>query len=154
MSIFIDITGSHFGRLTVLRRSKTRARNRQAMWVCRCNCGKTITVRGDGLRTQHTLSCGCLRIDRITRHGEARSVEYMCWFNMHLRCSDPAIHNFHRYGGRGIKVCKRWFDFKNFLSDMGRRPNGMTLDRINNHGNYEPSNCRWATPKQQAYNRG
>jgi hypothetical protein len=82
------------------------------------------------------------------------TIEHRAWARIRRRCNSPSYHNYPRYGGRGIKVCARWDNFENFLADMGPRPDGMTLDRINNDGDYEPSNCRWATMKQQNMNRG
>lgn len=91
------------------------------------------------------------------KHGHAiagqQSLTYRCWTGMRQRCTNPNSHRFLLYGGRGIKVCQRWDSFENFLADMGEKPDGLSLDRINNDGNYEPSNCRWATRKEQAQNR-
>jgi hypothetical protein len=94
------------------------------------------------------------RVSRNKQHGLTDTIEHRTWARIRRRCNSPSYHNYPRYGGRGISVCARWDDFANFLADMGARPEGMTLDRIDNDGNYEPSNCRWATPTQQSRNRG
>jgi hypothetical protein len=144
----VDVTGKVFGALTVLRFVGVR---RQAMWLCRCECGKEVTVAGYHLRSGHTTSCGCTR--NVT-HGETGSPEYRTWAEIKQRCYNPKTRYFHLYGGRGIGMCVRWFDsFEEFLSDMGRKPSPKhSVDRINNDGDYEPANCRWATKMEQSHN--
>lgn len=160
MPAFKDITGQRFGRLVIIRRYDYLKPNWR--WLCKCDCGETTIVFGCHLRTGRTQSCGCLRKDLLiatyTKHGNARkdnhSLEYERWTGMLSRCRNPNRNNYNNYGGRGIKVCKRWHKFENFLADMGRCPPGMTLDRYpDRDGDYKPSNCRWATKKQQRNNQ-
>lgn len=148
MSAIKNIADQRFGHLTAVR----FVGGVGGEWECVCVCGQRTFVRGRRLRSGHTTSCGCR-----DGHGHAgrggESPTYNTWQGMLFRCENPAHRAFSRYGGRGIIVCRRWHDFKNFLADMGERPDGRTLDRINNDGNYEPGNCRWATPAEQAANK-
>jgi len=154
-----DLTGQQFGYFTVVRFCEIK--NGQARWNCRCVCGRTTVVSNSNLRAGRMVSCGCKKSELLraknTKHGqngEIRSPEYGSWMSMKRRCQNPNDKNFKAYGGRGIKICDRWMAFENFLVDMGRRPSTRhTLDRVNNDGNYEPGNCRWATPSEQAKNR-
>lgn len=159
----IDLSGQSFGRLTVVCRAETPSHVRQkhrAHWTCRCTCGAETVVAGKSLRSGGAQSCGCLRVERnkaaITSHGhattKAHTRTYTSWRSMRSRCLDKGSHSYPEYGGRGISICQRWESFAAFLEDMGERPAGMSIDRIDVNGNYEPSNCRWATASLQSAN--
>lgn len=132
-------------------------KRRKLYWLCRCDCGKEKIVRVDNLKNGGVKSCGCLNIERSTKHGHAKNYKksrtYQSWFNMVQRCTNSNGEKYPIYGGRGIKVCNRWRKFKNFLEDMGERPREHQIDRIDNDRNYCKNNCRWATLKQQARNK-
>lgn len=152
----VDISGKRFGRLTVVRLTDER-RNHHCVWECICDCGSMAMVSGSSLRSGVTKSCGCLSLEvkvaRFTKHGMEGTRTYRSWVAMRARCNNPKTRDYASYGGRGITVCERWESFENFLEDMGERPPGKSLDRINNDLGYLPDNCRWATAKEQANNR-
>lgn len=156
MGKLIDLTGQVFGRLTVLQRADTG--RLKPDWLVRCECGVVKPVNGSDLKAGKIVSCGCLQREKIGNlrrsHSLSKSSEYNIWTLMKRRCLDENSLRYYRYGGRGIKVCDRWLEaFENFYADMGPRPHSkLSLDRINNDGNYEPGNCRWTDSMTQYYN--
>ncbi len=144
MGKFIDLTGQKFGRLTVIERRPNRGKS--TMWRCACSCGSEKIVASGHLHSGHTKSCGCADLDRKTKHGLSRDPLHKTWRAMIDRCTNSKSQFFQHYGGRGISVCSQWFSFDVFKKDVeqGYQP-GLQLDRINNNGNYEPQNVRWAT---------
>ena len=159
MTPVIDLTGKRFGRWLVQARAPKTARG--TYWQCLCDCGEIRVVFGPDLKRGRSQSCGCFaaELNRAPRiHGEGRdgkrTPEYNSWRCMNQRCNNPNAAGYERYGGRGIKVCKRWREnYSAFLADLGRKPSpAHTLERIKNHKGYTPENVRWATPLEQAQN--
>jgi hypothetical protein len=146
--------GDRFNQLVVIGRGEKRG----PRWLihARCDCGNETNVERSALVKGTTKSCGCLMREvgnRTRTHGLSKSSTYRSWLAMRSRCENPNNIDWQHYGGRGITVCQSWNTFENFLTDMGRRPNGTSIDRINNAGNYEPANCRWASETTQQRNR-
>lgn len=156
-----NLSGFRFGRLSV-KSFVRQDQYYQSYWLCLCSCGVQKTIRSNHLTSGRVVSCGCHRREQTQRrsiiHGHdrvgQRSGTYHSWCSMLTRCYNEKHVHWEDYGGRGIRVCKRWLNsFENFLADMGERPKDKTLDRKNNDGDYKPSNCRWATRKQQTQNQ-
>ena len=154
----VDAVGKKYGRLTVLERAGSN-KKKNAVWLCRCDCGNLTKVTGTKLRNGHTQSCGCLNREmlgeRNTRHGGRREPLYVIWKNMRGRCSNKNTPVYKNYGGRGITVCEEWCDYSKFREwaiDSGYE-SGLELDRRDNDGGYSPTNCRWVSRKANNNNK-
>lgn len=152
---FLDLTGKVFSRLTAIRRVENHSGYGQARWLFLCECGRSKELFGYSVVHGKVKSCGCLKTETKSRllHGRTGSPEFLSWVSMRQRCKNPRCKAYSDYGGRGIDICREWDVFETFLADMGPRPAGASLDRIDNDKGYSPQNCRWASKSQQINNR-
>jgi hypothetical protein len=157
-----DLSGQRFGRLTAESRAENmgEGRSAKARWNCRCECGNVTVVFAHALKSGNTTSCGCLKQETCVtngklkrRHGMTKSRTWVSWDSMLQRCENRKHKSYKNYGGRGITICDRWHTFENFHADMGDAPEGLSIERNDVNGNYEPSNCRWATMLEQGANK-
>jgi hypothetical protein len=159
MPKFIDLTGDQYSRLTVISQAGQMDSGHRR-WLCRCSCGSEVTVAGTELRSGDTKSCGCLRRETTAKlnvtHKMTSAPEYRTWATIIRRCTNKNTKDYKYYGGRGISVCAEWVgNFEAFFQHVGKKPSPKySIDRIDNNGNYEPGNVRWATHQQQMQNQG
>lgn len=158
--VALNLIGQKFTRLLVLSRCENKTKNSGLWYNCQCDCGELVQVSTNSLRHGDTKSCGCLNSEltsiRNTTHGKGDHPLYGIWKAMHQRCYKESATKYEYYGGRGIKVCERWTGnsgLLHFIEDMGDRPEGKSLDRIDVNGDYSPVNCQWATKSVQSFNR-
>lgn len=164
----INLIGQRFSRLVVIRDTGKRSKGRSVIWLCLCDCGNLTEAYSGHLRSNDKQSCGCLRSENgfekqkkmamaNLKHGDSETLLYMVWVEMKQRCNNPNRKPYHRYGGRGIKVCNEWFNnysaFK-FWAILSGYHEGLTIDRIDNDGNYEPNNCQWLTNSENVKKGG
>jgi len=159
MPKFIDLTGKKFNKLTPIN-CVGKDKHGNYLWLCKCDCGNEKIIPGNKIRNGNNKACGCLSKEGLKlgslaniTHGQTHAPIYNIWNGMNQRCGNPNNTSYKNYGGRGIKVCKRWLKFENFYKDVGDPPKGKSLDRINNNEGYFPNNWRWATRKQQNNNK-
>lgn len=155
MKIHIE-QGQKFGRLTVIGLDET-VKSTHQHYLCRCDCGNFKSINKYSMARGGSQSCGCIKreqlIERNHSHGLSKTKTYGSWSTMKSRCTNPNFPKYESYGARGIKICDKWMTFEGFLEDMGERPLGMTIDRLDVNGDYCKENCRWATNSQQARNK-
>ena len=151
MPKFINRTGERFGKLVVLNSVGSNS-YKKVVWRCLCDCGKETFVASGSLASGNTTSCGCYLRERITKHGGWKKSSYNTWRAMVRRCMVPTDKDYPKYGALGVTVCLEWLDYKTFAADMGEPEGAQTLDRIDTYGDYNKSNCRWASPTVQNRN--
>ncbi|WP_052263146.1 hypothetical protein [Clostridium tyrobutyricum] len=155
MGKYRNLTGMRFERLIVLKDTGKRNNSKRVIYLCKCDCGREIETTGFNLLRGDTKSCGCLKIDKITKHGYYKTKLYKIWADMLSRCKNKKCVNYKSYGAKGVRVTKEWnnfIPFKNWALSASYKK-GLSIDRIDPYGNYEPSNCRWVTRKMQDRNK-
>jgi hypothetical protein len=155
----LDLVGKQFGYLTVMKFVGSRVIGgiSRRLWQCQCDCGSIVEITSGNLGSGNSTSCGCMKFGGRPgnpTHGKSGTLEHRIWKEMRKRCNNPKSSIYHHYGGRGIRICKRWDNFENFLADMGPAPGAdYSIERKNVNRNYCPSNCRWIPRKSQSRNR-